>query len=63
MDAYKAHHLSDGGMDVILTALQAVEKNKGFLIADDVGVGKTREMAGIILDYLDKRKQAKSPFT
>jgi predicted ABC-type ATPase len=56
LQSYKDKNISDQAMDVVLTALQSVSKGKGFLIADDVGVGKTREMAGIILDALDTGK-------
>lgn len=56
MKAYKDGHISDQQMDVVLLAIQSIKNGKGFLISDDVGVGKTREMAGIILDALDSGK-------
>ena len=55
-DSYKEKNLSDPQMDTALLALQSISKGKGFLIADDVGVGKTREMAAIALDALDSGK-------
>jgi len=40
-------------MDVIRAARQAHKEGKGILIADDVGVGKTREAIGVALDLLN----------
>jgi lysozyme family protein len=54
--AYRNKKISDEQMDVVLQTIQSIAKGKGQLIADDVGVGKTREMAGIILDALDTGK-------
>ena len=56
LQSYKEGNISNEQMDVALMALQSMDKGKGYLIADDVGVGKTREMAAIILDALDSGK-------
>lgn len=54
--AHKQGHLSDEQADTVLLAMQSIEKGKGFVIADDVGVGKTREMAGIVSELLESGK-------
>jgi len=59
MDAYQRGDLSaDGQLDAIWSAAQQNDKHRqGVLIADDVGLGKSRTAAGFALDRLEKGRE------
>lgn len=56
MDAYRRGDLSaEGQLDPIWAAVQQNDKNHmGLLVADDVGVGKSRTAAGFALDRIER---------
>lgn len=56
LNAVKRQVLSDEQYDVVAAVGQAMENGHGILVADDVGVGKSREIAGVALDLLESGK-------
>jgi len=61
MRAYEAGLVSDEQMDAYLGAKQANEEGHGMLVADDVGVGKTREAALLVLDWIRTGEETGKP--
>jgi hypothetical protein len=49
--------ISDDQADMAMRVLTAWDRGHGFVVADDVGVGKTREAAVIILEALARGEQ------
>ena len=56
LDAIQRGAISVEQADVIAAAGQANDNGHGILVADDVGLGKSREVAGIALDWLTSGK-------
>ena len=59
----RAGNISDEQYDVIRATGEAFTKRHGILIADDVGVGKSREMAGTLVDLFGKRQSTRALVT
>ena len=59
MKAYRNRVISlDGNLDPVWAAIQQCDKNGGgFLVADDVGMGKSRTASAFILDRIEKGKK------
>jgi strawberry notch-like protein/NTP hydrolase family protein len=52
-DAHRRAVISDEQFDAIAAAGQAASLGHGYLAADDVGVGKSREIAGAAIDWFE----------
>lgn len=53
-DAHTRGVISDEQVDAVAAVGQAVENGHAYLAADDVGVGKSREIAASAIDWLEK---------
>ena len=53
-DAHTRGAISDEQLDAVAAVGQAVENGHAYLAADDVGVGKSREIAASAIDWLEK---------
>jgi hypothetical protein len=49
--------VSDDQADMALQVMSAWDRGHGFVVADDVGVGKTREAAAVILEAMARGKE------
>jgi hypothetical protein len=63
LDAHARGALSDEQFDIAAIAGQANDNGHALMVADDVGVGKSREIAAIAIDILEKGKGKRGLFT
>jgi len=48
--------ISDAQFDAVMLMLNAFENNHGFVLADDVGLGKTREIGAYLYSLFSEGK-------
>jgi hypothetical protein len=56
IDAHKRKVISDEQVDTVAAVGQANERGHALMVADDVGLGKSREIAASAIDWLEKGK-------
>ena len=55
-EAHARGSISDEQMDIVAAVGQAMQNGHGYMVADDVGVGKSRELSGVAIDWIEKGK-------